>query len=151
VKAVEEIDSSPGASYNAFDLGRVSHITPMHPLSKDHLANRLRKLHKALRHAFSTAPATSALSSEDVRFLERIADAFVKRGMGVPASLFLESMGPVSFLGSQALHALTPIIECAFDSKDMERVARLLERRDTVSHLIGLIETKASMQRASAQ
>jgi hypothetical protein len=57
----------------------------------------------------------------------------------------------VSFLGSQALHALTPIIECAFDSKDMERVARLLERRDTVSHLIGLIETKASMQRASAQ
>ena len=34
---------------------------------------------------------------------------------------------------------------------DMERLARLLERRDIVSRLITLIETKRSMQRASAR
>lgn len=75
----------------------------------------------------------------------------MKRGMSAPATMFLESMGPMNFLGSQALHALTPIVECAFDAKDLERVACLLERRETMSQLVALIETKTSMQRASAQ
>ena len=123
----------------------------MHPLSKDHLTNRLRQLYHGLKHAFATEPAGSSLNTEDVDFLERIADALVKRGMGTPATMLLESMGPMNFLGSQALHVLTPIIECAFDGKDMERLARLLERRDTLPRLISLIETKTSMQRASAQ
>ena len=123
----------------------------MRPLSKDHLTNRLRQLCNGLRHAFATAPAGSSLSTEDAEFMDRIADALVKRGMGTPATMFLESMGPMNFLGSQALHVLTPIIECAFDAKDMERLARLLERRDTISRLIALIEARTSMQRASAQ
>ena len=83
--------------------------------------------------------------------MERIADALVKRGMGTPAAMLLESVGPMNFLGSQALHVMTPIIECAFDGKEIERVARLLERRETLSRLVAIIETKASVQRASAQ
>ena len=123
----------------------------MRSLSNDHLTSRLRQLCKGIEHAFATEPATSALSTDEIQFMERIADALVKRGMGAPAALFLESMGPMNFLGSQVLHMLTPIIECAFDGKDMERLARLLERRDIVSQLITLIETKRSMQRASAR
>lgn len=123
----------------------------MRPLSKDHLTNRLRQLWNGVRHAFATEPATSALSADDVEFMERIADALVKRRLGAPAAMLLESMGPMNFLGSQALHVLTPIIECAFDGKDMERLARLLERRDIVSRLTAVIETKTSMQRASAR
>jgi hypothetical protein len=46
---------------------------------------------------------------------------------------------------------LIPIMECAFDRKDMERVARLLERRETISRLATIMEAKASMQRASAR
>ena len=123
----------------------------MRPLSKDHLTNRLRQLWNGVRHAFATEPPTSALSADDVEFMERIADALVKRRLGPPAAMLLESMGPMNFLGSQALHVLTPIIECAFDGKDMERLARLLERRDIVSRLTAVIETKTSMQRASAR
>ncbi len=63
----------------------------MRPLSKDHLTNRLRQLSNGVRHAFATEPATSVLRTDDVEFLERIADALVKRGMGVPAAMFLES------------------------------------------------------------
>ncbi|HET7912872.1 MAG TPA: hypothetical protein VFL49_12635, partial [Pseudolabrys sp.] len=102
-------------------------------------------------HAFSTDSAVLALSAEDVEFLERVAVALVKRGMAAPATMFLESMGPMNFLGSQALHVLSPMIECAFDGKDIERLARLLERRDTLSRLIGLIENTASVQRPSAR
>ena len=123
----------------------------MRPLSRDHLTHRLRQLRKGLRHAFSMEPATPALSDEDVALLERIADALVTRGMGAPATMFLESMAPMNFLGSQALHMLIPILECAFDAKDMERIARLLERRETISRLVTFMEAKASVQRASAQ
>ena len=122
----------------------------MRPLSKDHLTNRLRHLRTG-QACLCNRLRQSVLSTDDVAFMERIADALVRRGMGAPAAMFLESMGPMNFLGSQALHVLTPIIECAFDGKDMERVARLLERRETISQLIALIETKTSMQRASAR
>jgi hypothetical protein len=88
---------------------------------------------------------------EDVALMERIADVLVRRGMAAPATVFLESMGPMNFLGSQALHFLAPIIDCAFEAKEVEQVARLLERRETSARLIAIIEARSSVQRASAQ
>ena len=123
----------------------------MRPLSKDHLTGRWRKLHQGLKHAFSTQAPASPLSREDLALMERIADALVKRRLAAPAAMFLDSMGPMSFLGSQALHLLTPVIECAFRAGEIERVARLLERRDTITRLVALIESKTSTERASAR
>jgi hypothetical protein len=48
----------------------------------------------------------------------------------------------MNFLGSQALHFLTPILSVVFEQRDVERVALLLERRDTLSRLSALIETR---------
>ena len=79
------------------------------------------------------------------------AEVIVKRGMAAPATMFLESMGPMNFLGSQALHFITPIIECAFNAKEVEQIARLLERRDTVSRLIAIIEAKSAPKGPTAQ
>jgi hypothetical protein len=123
----------------------------MRPLSKDHLTKRLRELRTTLRHAFSTPQPPSELGRDDLALLERIADVLVQRGMAAPATVFLESMGPMNFLGSQALHFLTPIIDCAFQNKEVEQVARLLERRDTISRLIAIIEAKSAPQRASVR
>lgn len=104
-----------------------------------------------MRHAFAVQPEAQPLSIEDVELMERVADAIVKRGMAAPATMFLEAMGPMNFLGSQALHFLAPIIDCAFNAKEVEQVARLLERRDSISGLIAIIEAKSSIKRASAQ
>ncbi len=123
----------------------------MRSLSREHLTKRLRDFRTGLQHAFAMQSAVQPLSVEEVALMERVADAIVKRGMAAPATVFLESMGPMNFLGSQALHFLTPIIEFAFNAKEVEQVAKLLERRDTIFRLIGLIETKSSAKRASAQ
>jgi hypothetical protein len=69
--------------------------------------------------------------------------------MAAPATVFLESLGPMNFLGSQALHFLAPILEFALNVKELEQAARLLERRDTISRLISMIESKSSGKRAS--
>lgn len=119
--------------------------------SKIRLVEKLAQLQAGFRHAFAVRPESRPLSIDDVELMERVADVIVKRGMAAPATVFLESMGPMNFLGSQALHFFTPIIECAFNVKEVEQVARLLERRETIPQLIAVIEAKSSIVRASAQ
>ena len=123
----------------------------MRSFFKRNAAEKLAKVQAALRHAFAVRPETQPLAIEDVQLLERIAETIVKRGMAAPATMFLESMGPMNFLGSQALHFMTPIIDCAFNVKEVEQIARLLERRDTVTRLISFIEAKSAPKGATAQ
>jgi hypothetical protein len=118
----------------------------MTSFSKALLAGKWDKVRAELSHAFSTTSRTEVFTTEDLALLERVADAVVKRGMAAPATVFLESLGPMNFLGSQALYFLTPIVEWAFQAKEVEQVARLLERRDTISCLIALIEIKSAPQ-----
>ena len=123
----------------------------MRSLFKGNAAAKLAQVRAGLRHAFAVRPETQPLSIEDVQLLERIAEVIVKRRMAAPAIMFLESIGPMNFLGSQALHFITPIIDCAFNAKEVEQVARLLERRDTVSRLIAIIEATSAPKGATAQ
>lgn len=115
----------------------------MASFTKASLSGKWGKIRAELVHAFSTKSEAEIFTIEDLELLQRIADAVVKRGMTAPATVFLESLGPMNFLGSQALHFLTPILEFAFNVKELEQVARLLERRDTIARLIALIEAKS--------
>jgi hypothetical protein len=110
-------------------------------IPKGFLSKKLNGLQSKFREAFATEPQ-EPLSSADLALLERAADVIVQRGMATPAVLFLESLGPMNFLGSQALHFLTPILSVVFAQRDVERVALLLERRDTLSRLSALIDTR---------
>ena len=107
------------------------------------------KVRAGIRHAFATQAEIETFTGEDLALLERMADAVVRREMAAPATVFLESLGPMNFLGSQALHFLAPILEFALNVRDLERAARLLERRDTTSRLISMIEAKSSAKRVS--
>ena len=118
----------------------------MTSFTKASLSGKWGKIRTELTHAFSTKAEADVFTVEDLALLERVADAVVKRGMTAPATVFLESLGPMNFLGSQALYFLTPIVEWAFNAKEVEQVARLLERRDTISRLITIIDTKSAPQ-----
>jgi len=123
----------------------------MHFFFKNNVAEKLVRVRAGLRHAFAVQPENQPLAIEDVQLLERIAEVIVRRRMTAPATLFLESMGPMNFLGSQALHFLTPILDCAFSTKEVEQVARLLERRDIVTRLVAIIEATSAPKGATAQ
>ena len=107
------------------------------------MAGKWDRVREELSHAFSIKSEVELFTVEDLALLERVADAVVKRGMTAPATLFLESLGPMNFLGSQALYFLAPIVEWALNAKEIEHAARLLERRETISRLISLIDTKS--------
>src|SRR5579885_2222201 len=119
----------------------------MMAFSAHHLVQRFQGLAAHVRHAFAVAPEGQPLTAEELALLERVADAVVRRGMAMPSVLFLESLGPMNFLGSQALHFFTPLLDVVFPQRDVERVALLLERRDTLTRLAALIEARADAQR----
>ena len=107
-------------------------------------SRRTQDLRAGLRHAFALGSKQRVLTKDDLALLERVAEAIVTRRLAAPATLFLESMGPMNFLGSQALHFLAPIVECVFNSSELAQIARLLEQRDSLQRLTALIEAKAA-------
>jgi hypothetical protein len=81
---------------------------------------------------------------EDIELIETIAKAIVVRRMTVPAILFLESSRPLSFLGSQFLYFLEPIVRTFIKGDQYRRVAVLMEDRDNVEKLMLAIESEES-------
>ena len=64
--------------------------------SKETMTEKLTQLRAGFRHAFATKSEAQPLSIENVELMERVAIAIVNRGMAAPATVFLESMGPMT-------------------------------------------------------
>ncbi len=67
--------------------------------------------------------------------------------MTVPAILFLESVKPLSFVGSQALYFFEPMVRALFAVPDYERFAAMMERRENVEALLVAIERRDQTER----
>jgi hypothetical protein len=87
------------------------------------------------------------LSPEDEQLLNRVVEMTVRHRMTVPAILLLESAKPLSFLGSQALHFFEPLVRSFFSVPDYDRVAQLLERRESLEDLLVRIEANEEESR----
>ena len=74
--------------------------------------------------------------------MDKLAEFAVSRRMTVPAILFLESVKPLSFLGSQALYFFEPMVRALFSVPEYERFAALMERRENIEVLLVKIEGK---------
>ena len=77
-----------------------------------------------------------ALTDEDRELLRRLAVAIVLRRMGAPAMLFLQSLRPLNYIGSQALVFLRPFLTPLFNPRDYKRLAEIAERRQGIGALI---------------
>jgi hypothetical protein len=100
-----------------------------------------------LPHWGKGAEETPAVKQENEAqteaLLDKIAETVVKRRLEVPTVLFLEMHRPLSFLGSQALYFLTPLLGLVAAPEQISRLARLLDTPEGVEHLISAIEKKA--------
>ena len=83
-----------------------------------------------------------ARTAEDEAILDRLAELTVRHRMTVPAIFFLESMKPLSFVGSQAMHFFEPMVHAFFPVRDYERFALLMERRENLEALLVKIEAR---------
>lgn len=95
----------------------------------------------------AAAPAPGELTPEDVKLFEKIADLVVRYRMTVPAILFLESVKPLSFVGSQTLYFFEPMVRALFTVPEYERFAALVERRENMEALLVAIERRDEAER----
>jgi hypothetical protein len=79
---------------------------------------------------------------EEDAILEKVAKKVVEWKMTVPAIMFLESVKPLNYIGSQALVFFEPIVQSVFSFKDYDTFRIAMERRENVENLIQKIEAK---------
>lgn len=80
------------------------------------------------------------LSEEDGALLDRIAARIVRHGLATPAIFFLESVRPLNFVAAQTMVFFGPLATAILPRADYERLAKLLERRESVEALLVRIE-----------
>lgn len=104
---------------------------------------------ECLSHAFAVGSESERLTPEDEEIVQRVAQAVARRGLAAPASMLLESVRPLNFLGSQTLAFFEPIASVILDASKCKRFRELLEKRSAVPALIDAIERAEEVTRDS--
>jgi hypothetical protein len=85
-------------------------------------------------------PEGNILPEEESAVLEKLAKKVVEKSMTVPAIIFLESVKPLNFIGSQAMVFFEPMVQSVFNFRDYDTLRSALEKRPTIEMLIQRIE-----------
>jgi hypothetical protein len=97
-----------------------------------------------LRDMFSMGPGgndeSGDLTPRQDEILTKIARKVVHWKMSVPAILFLETMKPLNYVGSQMMAFFEPMFQAVFSWKDYDEFRRMMEERGTVEKLLQRIE-----------
>ena len=86
------------------------------------------------------APEKPALPAEEDTVIDKVARKVVDKRMAVPAIVFLESVKPLNFIGSQVMVFFEPIVQALFNFKDYDTFRQALEKRQTIEILLQKIE-----------
>jgi len=85
-------------------------------------------------------PLDPRLAERTEALIQKVAGEVVRRRLAAPAVLVLETGRPLSFLGSQALVFLEPLVRAFLRAPDYDLLVRALEDRSRVERLIEVIE-----------
>ncbi|MCK4385299.1 MAG: hypothetical protein KAW52_03460 [candidate division Zixibacteria bacterium] len=80
------------------------------------------------------------LTPRQEEILTKIAQKVVEWKMSVPAILFLESVKPLNYIGSQMMAFFEPFVQTVFSWKDYDEFRRMMEQRGTIEKLLQKIE-----------
>ena len=109
--------------------------------------SKLKKNRNGWRHAFSLDDSNKPLTDVEKALVDQLGKFTAARGLGGPAIMLLESCRPINFIGSQLIVFFSPFLSLVFSSEECDSVVRLLERRESIDHLIdaiGRIENEMS-------
>ena len=86
------------------------------------------------------------VTPEQADAVDKVAVFLVRFGMTTPALFTLETMRPLSYVGSQFMHMLSPAISTFLTSEAWNEMAELLEDRRGMDYVLERIE-KAERER----
>ena len=80
------------------------------------------------------------ITPEQDEVFEKVAKKVVQKRMTVPALMFIESVKPLNFIGSQLMVFFEPIVQTLFDFKSYTIFREAIEVRENVELLMQKIE-----------
>jgi hypothetical protein len=80
------------------------------------------------------------LTPEQEELLHKVAEKVVRWKMSVPAILFLESVKPLNYIGSQMMVFFEPFVQTVFTWKDYDQFRIIMEERENTERLLQKIE-----------
>ena len=83
--------------------------------------------------------------------LKMIANQIVKRKLTVPAIMFFESVKPLSFIGSQGMVFLQPLVQAFLNRREYDEITLMMESRENVEKLLLEIERQEAEWQAREQ
>ena len=90
------------------------------------------------------------LTADEQELLRKLAQKVVDWHMTVPAILFLESVKPLNFIGSQTMVFLEPFVTAIFSSPmsvhDYNLLRQMMEKRENTERLLQKIEELDAIQ-----
>lgn len=86
----------------------------------------------------------ASLSDRQRELMNRFADRVVQMRMTTPAILFLESVRPLNYVGSQVMVFFSPVVRGFFGLPEWDELRLVLERRESIGYFLDLIEAKES-------
>jgi len=90
------------------------------------------------------------VTDEQRATVERVGRFIVRFGLTVPAILTLETLHPLSFVGSQFMYLLSPAVTTFLTQRDWDSMAKLLEHRGGMEYVLQTIERLDREQRLAA-
>jgi hypothetical protein len=106
-----------------------------------------------LRNAFGPGEECRYVSPEEVpeerreEIIRVLAKEIVARRLTAPAIFFLETVKPLSFVGSQAMVFLQPIIQAVFPFRSYNELSVMLEERENIEALLCEMERLEALER----
>lgn len=101
----------------------------------------MNKFIEIIRHAFAIERKDyEDLSDKEKEQLDKLAKGIVSRGLTTPSIMFLESVKPLNFLGSQVMLFFRPIVAAIFPTTSYDMMEAILEKRKSIEWLIVRIE-----------
>ncbi|MFO0961371.1 MAG: hypothetical protein U0625_00540 [Phycisphaerales bacterium] len=98
---------------------------------------RPRGWRAALRHAFAVEPPGPAEPTTAQRAaLDPLIAEIRRRGMAMPAGVFLESLRPLNGVGAQTMHFMQPFATAVLDPLRYQALAEYLQRRGSIEWIL---------------
>lgn len=90
----------------------------------------------------SRAEFEADLTAHQRELLVRMAGKIVQLRLTAPAILFLESVRPLNYVGSQVMVFFSPLVRGFFGMPEWDELRLVLERRESIGYFLDLIEER---------
>ncbi len=84
----------------------------------------------------------SILNEHQKELVRKLADRIVRLRMTTPAILFLESVRPLNYVGSQVMVFFAPVVRGFFGMPEWDEFRIILEHRESIAYLCDRIEER---------